>query len=601
MNSGNAPWPATKHIDTSPRFIAVDLRRQLLPGTFEHALQSPDRPRTRSVPLRRPLQQRPDRRLRLPAGHAAQGHPVRLQPRASSAAAASSAPAANTSPSSPCRRQRPALHHPRRLRLHPGRRHRPAVRPSALPLRPARPDRPRDVRHRRRQAAQQRQSKARSGTRADFARQADKLEAAAQKPCSPATAQNDALPVEPDLAEKARQRIERLQREAAQLRQWLSRPPGRSQGRQGQHPQEQPHRQRIAPRWPPARASSRAIPAWPPSMPGTRSSSKRRPTAPASEQELLMPVVEATAPQCHARTRLITADAGYHSDANLKALAEAGDRPALIADNGMRKRDERFKDQGKYKAQPDPLYDKAHPKKAARHYRPQGLRLRPGGRHLHLPGRQVALPERRELQPQRPSGREVPGRAARLRAVRPARQMPAHAGEDQDPAGRVSSAARPIQTAESYTRPDEAGHRHRNEGERCYGRRFATVEPVFGNLRHNKRLNRFTLRGRKKVDAQWKLYLPGAQHREAGASRVCAVGKREGNPSVKRLPPSQKAGCSDCSVQMHEKAKWRRENRAIFVPEIRLEKGFSTASTCKLRGAKPACRRSVPLERKIRH
>lgn len=27
-----------KHIDTSPRFLAVDLERQLLPGTLEHAL-----------------------------------------------------------------------------------------------------------------------------------------------------------------------------------------------------------------------------------------------------------------------------------------------------------------------------------------------------------------------------------------------------------------------------------------------------------------------------------------------------------------------------------------------------------------------------------
>jgi hypothetical protein len=43
-------------------------------------------------------------------------------------------------------------------------------------------------------------------------------------------------------------------------------------------------------------------------------------------------------------------------------------------------------------------------------------------------------------------------------------------------------------------------------GRKLYGRRFATVEPVFGNIRHNKRLNRFTLRGRKKVDTQWKLY-----------------------------------------------------------------------------------------------
>ena len=27
-----------KQIDTSPRFLAVDLEAQLLPGTFEHAL-----------------------------------------------------------------------------------------------------------------------------------------------------------------------------------------------------------------------------------------------------------------------------------------------------------------------------------------------------------------------------------------------------------------------------------------------------------------------------------------------------------------------------------------------------------------------------------
>ena len=40
------------------------------------------------------------------------------------------------------------------------------------------------------------------------------------------------------------------------------------------------------------------------------------------------------------------------------------------------------------------------------------------------------------------------------------------------------------------------------EGRALYGRRFATVEPVFANLRHNKRLDRFTLRGQAKVDGQ---------------------------------------------------------------------------------------------------
>ena len=43
-------------------------------------------------------------------------------------------------------------------------------------------------------------------------------------------------------------------------------------------------------------------------------------------------------------------------------------------------------------------------------------------------------------------------------------------------------------------------------GRKLYGRRMATVEPVFGNLRHNKRLDRFTLRSRQKVNTQWNLY-----------------------------------------------------------------------------------------------
>ena len=44
------------------------------------------------------------------------------------------------------------------------------------------------------------------------------------------------------------------------------------------------------------------------------------------------------------------------------------------------------------------------------------------------------------------------------------------------------------------------------EGRAQYGRRFATVEPVLGDLRGNRRLDRFTLRGQCKVDGQWKLY-----------------------------------------------------------------------------------------------
>jgi hypothetical protein len=43
-------------------------------------------------------------------------------------------------------------------------------------------------------------------------------------------------------------------------------------------------------------------------------------------------------------------------------------------------------------------------------------------------------------------------------------------------------------------------------GRSLYSRRMGTVEPVFGNIRHDLKLDRFTLRGRNKVDVQWKLY-----------------------------------------------------------------------------------------------
>ena len=60
-------------------------------------------------------------------------------------------------------------------------------------------------------------------------------------------------------------------------------------------------------------------------------------------------------------------------------------------------------------------------------------------------------------------------------------------------------------------------------GRYAYGRRLGIVEPVFGNIRHTRRLNRFTLRGRTKVDVQWKLFCLvhniGKLHTTAALSR----------------------------------------------------------------------------------
>ena len=221
-----------------------------------------------------------------------------------------------------------------------------------------------------------------------------------------------------------------------------------------------------------------------------------------SEQDLLLPLITATASQRTEQT-LITADAGYHSKANIEALAAQG-TPALIADNGMRQRDERFKDQGKYKALPDPLYDKAHPKKAVRHYQPKdfdyddkaGTCRCPAGKTLYQNGancRHNGLIGTKFQGAQR----DCLPCALREQCLRTpdktkTRQVCFFRGkanpEEDSPVERMKRAI------------------DSERGRQLYGQRLATVEPVFANLRANKRLNRFTLRGRRKVDTQWKLY-----------------------------------------------------------------------------------------------
>lgn len=75
-----------------------------------------------------------------------------------------------------------------------------------------------------------------------------------------------------------------------------------------------------------------------------------------SEQALLMPVGEVLKDLRKPET-VLCADAGYHSDDNLEALAKA-EVPAFIPDNGYRTRDERYAGRDLHTSKPDPLYDK---------------------------------------------------------------------------------------------------------------------------------------------------------------------------------------------------------------------------------------------------
>lgn len=340
-------------------------------------------------------------------------------------------------------------------------------------------------------------SKHRSGTRAEFLAKAQKLERVARTMLDRHRA-NDVTPDAPSESTRITARIERMTREARQIREWLTAHPEDRTGSKGG-----------------LRKSNR-----------TDNDSAKLATdkgviqgycgvavvdakhqiiieaqahGTGSEQELLLPVIDACVAQ-RANDTLITADAGYHSEANLAALAERG-VTALIADGQMRKRDERLADQGKHTAKPDPLHDKSEKKNAARVFAASAFTFAedhshaicPAGKTLHRNGRDCTIGGYRAIKFRAPASacKDCPLRTQCLRKP------------DTTPARQVALLIRKHVATHTQRMRDRIDS---DAGRRQYGQRFATVEPVFGNLRANKRLNRFTLRGRSKVDGQWKLF-----------------------------------------------------------------------------------------------
>jgi len=341
-------------------------------------------------------------------------------------------------------------------------------------------------------------SKAKSGTRADFERQAAKLEAAAHAMLE-RHREEDQCAIEPDLQAKSTQRITRLQSEAAQMRHWLTENPSDRTGSKGAIRKSNRTDNESA-----KMATSKGVIQGYTGVAAVDSRHQIIVEAQAhgtgSEQELLIPVVKAMQ-SILAENSLITADAGYHSEANLKQLASLK-VDALIADNNMRSRDERFAGQGKYKALPDPLYDKGDKAKQAARYQPKDFDydpetkncICPAGKHLYGNGSDCTINGYAAVKFQGALRDCVPCTQRERCLLKPEKTKTRQVTFLGSKAGQESYTERMKKRIDSP------------EGRARYGRRFATVEPVFGNLRHNKRLNRFTLRGQKKVDTQWKLF-----------------------------------------------------------------------------------------------
>jgi len=83
-------------------------------------------------------------------------------------------------------------------------------------------------------------------------------------------------------------------------------------------------------------------------------------------------------------------------------------------------------------------------------------------------------------------------------------QNPASADTRKDHGRQVSFI---IENKPSPRYTDWMKHRvDSKKGKLIYSHRMSVVEPVFGNIGTNKRLNRFSVRGKQKVQCQWQLY-----------------------------------------------------------------------------------------------
>ena len=345
-------------------------------------------------------------------------------------------------------------------------------------------------------------SKRRSGTRADFERQATKLEATAATMLQ-RHREADALPSEPTLAAKAARRIERLERDAAQIRDWLAAHPDERRGVKGAVRKSNRTDNESA-----KMATGKGVIQGYTGVAAVDAAHQIIVEAQAhgtgSEQELLIPIVTAMHDVLTAES-VITADAGYHSDANLRQL-DAMSVDAFIADNEMRRRDERFTTRERYKDVPDPLHDKSEPEpvqtasvfqaadftydaEARTCICPAGKSLnRNGGRSVNRDNIWTRFQGKH---------RDCGPCALRSRCL----ETPATTAVRSVMFFQGKTAPLPeTLTAQMKRRIDSP------EGRMRYGERFGTVEPVFGNLCHNKGLDRFTLRGRTKVNGQWTLF-----------------------------------------------------------------------------------------------
>lgn len=185
--------------------------------------------------------------------------------------------------------------------------------------------------------------------------------------------------------------------------------------------------------------------------------------------------------------KVLVADTNYHCENNLSKCDEER-IDAYIPDGGFRKRDPRFATQQRYK----PKRQRRFTLKDFRHNKGADEYICPGGKTLKVAEKKKVVGQiiYRQYSANKEDCEACVLRLKCLRGIKVKRRnLMVPLGPTP---GNLSSAmAKKIDTEHSR---------------RIYDQRAAIVEPVFANIRVQKRLDRFTLRGRGKVNIQWLLY-----------------------------------------------------------------------------------------------
>lgn len=229
------------------------------------------------------------------------------------------------------------------------------------------------------------------------------------------------------------------------------------------------------------------------------------------EQHTLQPVLE-TIKERYRRLKLshniyqdntiVTADTGFANEANNQYLHE-NKINAYIPDNRFRSRDPKFSQQkSKYGKRSDYRNTKTVTVIPASEFN-----LNPKHKTCICPAGEDMWLKNEGLDARGNYKLFFEGRLTKCRSCGLKQQCmtnPASANTRKGH-GRQVSFILENKRAPNYT--DWMKHRvDSDKGKQIYSHRMSVVEPVFGNIGTNKGLNKFSVRGKRKVDGQWKLY-----------------------------------------------------------------------------------------------